>query len=211
MSAISFIQSLACAGSGRAVNLKNHVPLLRESILFMRQGCEFMRSCALRVQEAVFEKQKRCYGYPINLFEIAFLPDEVVSAFKSDFRFVADYFVQMRKTGTYMGSNEEMVHVREVTQLLAVLTKDIRFAEVVKEAENEGKEIKTMCKVLDEIEERGIRKGIEKGIEQGIEQELEHIVEVLLRKGKKIADISELCEIPAETIRRINNKLLQKA
>ena len=81
---------------------------------------------------------KYVHNYPINLFEIAFLPDEVVSAFKSDFRFVADYFVQMRKTGTYTGSNEEMVHVKEVTQLLTALTNDIRFAEAVTEAENEG-------------------------------------------------------------------------
>lgn len=36
----------------------------------------------------------------INLFEIAFLTDEQVAMFKSDFRIVADYFVQIRKIKT---------------------------------------------------------------------------------------------------------------
>ena len=110
-----------------------------------------------------------------------------------------------------------MKNKKDVTEKALEAYNDV-FADIVnvliykgEEAENEGKEIKTMCKVLDEIEERGIRKGIEQGMERGFEQGIEHIVTVLLRKGKKIADISELCEIPAETVRRINNKLLQKA
>ena len=39
--------------------------------------------------------------YKINLYEIAYITDEQLAGFKSDFRFVADYFVQKRKTGTY--------------------------------------------------------------------------------------------------------------
>ena len=35
--------------------------------------------------------------YPIHLFEIAFLSDEQVASFRSDFRYVADFFIQMRR------------------------------------------------------------------------------------------------------------------
>ncbi len=35
--------------------------------------------------------------YKMNVFEIAYLTDEQVNSFQSDFRFVADYFVQKRK------------------------------------------------------------------------------------------------------------------
>ena len=35
--------------------------------------------------------------YKVNLFEIAFLSDEQVSLFQSDFRYVAEYFVGERK------------------------------------------------------------------------------------------------------------------
>lgn len=36
--------------------------------------------------------------FKINLFEVAFLTEEQTRMFKSDFRIVADYFVQIRKT-----------------------------------------------------------------------------------------------------------------
>lgn len=107
--------------------------------------------------------------YRINLFEIAFLTDEKVRAFTSDFRFVADYFVQMRRTGTYKGTDGEMIHVREVMQLLTELTGDHRLIDIVDRAEKEGKDIKNMGKLkwIDELEKIGFEKGIEKGIERG--------------------------------------------
>ena len=43
---------------------------------------------------------------------------------------MADYFVQKQRTGTYKGSHDEMKHVREVLQLMTVLTGDDRFARV---------------------------------------------------------------------------------
>lgn len=35
--------------------------------------------------------------YRMNLFEVAFLEEEQVAMFQSDFRIIADYFVQMRR------------------------------------------------------------------------------------------------------------------
>ncbi|MBQ7416989.1 MAG: Rpn family recombination-promoting nuclease/putative transposase, partial [Acidaminococcaceae bacterium] len=40
----------------------------------------------------------------INVFEVAWLEEDQVRRFKSDFRIVADYFVQKRKTGAYIAS-----------------------------------------------------------------------------------------------------------
>ena len=48
-------------------------------------------------------------------------------------------------------------------RLLTALTDDRRFIETIILANEEGKEINTMCKWLDEVEGRGIEKGIEKG------------------------------------------------
>ena len=81
--------------------------------------------------------------YRINLFEIAWLTDEQVARFKSDFRIVADYFVQMRKNGDYVPSEQQMTHVREVLHMMSVLTKDDRF-EKVQEQLREGDEHITM-------------------------------------------------------------------
>ncbi len=65
--------------------------------------------------------------YKANVFEIAWLDDETVAKFKSDFRIVADYFVQMRKNHDYVPSAEVMDHVEEVLNLMAAVSGDRRF------------------------------------------------------------------------------------
>ncbi len=50
----------------------------------------------------------------INLYEIAFLEDEQLEYFRSDFRVVADYFSQMRKNNKYVPSTETLKHVEAV-------------------------------------------------------------------------------------------------
>ena len=67
--------------------------------------------------------------YKINIFEIAWLSDEKLKMFKSDFRIVADYFIQMRKNKNYIPPADTIDHVHETLQLLTVLTKDRRFKE----------------------------------------------------------------------------------
>jgi len=49
--------------------------------------------------------------YKLNVFEIAWLDDEVVAKFESDFKYVADFFVQMRKNKNYKPSNWQIKHV----------------------------------------------------------------------------------------------------
>ena len=94
--------------------------------------------------------------YKINVFNIAFLPDETVRKFKSDFRIVADYFTQIRKFADYTPSREEMEHVDAVLKLMTVLTNDSRFEDA---QTTDEKEAKTMCDVLDRAENRGLEKG----------------------------------------------------
>ena len=65
--------------------------------------------------------------YQINLFEIAYLNDEQLDMFESDFRIVADYFVQMRKNGEYQPEPRPIRHVRETLHMISVLTEDNRF------------------------------------------------------------------------------------
>ncbi len=66
-------------------------------------------------------------NYKINVFEIAYLSREQVNVFKSDFRVVADYFVQKRENGDYIPDPQELKHVQETLQLLSVMTGDHRF------------------------------------------------------------------------------------
>ena len=75
--------------------------------------------------------------YKINVFEIAYLTDEQVKKFKSDFKFVADYFVQMRKNKNYIAPREVVKHVDEVLKLMQALTKDTQWGDSI-EVERKG-------------------------------------------------------------------------
>ena len=94
--------------------------------------------------------------YKVNLFEIAYLTDEQVNLFKSDFRVVAEYFTQMQRNRDYKPEPRTLVHVQEVLQLLSIMTGDHRFEEVFASGTEGGPE--NMCEVLDRIEKRGEEK-----------------------------------------------------
>ena len=66
-------------------------------------------------------------NYNINIFEIAYLSDEQVNMFKSDFKIVADYFVQKRKNKKYVPSKQVIKHVEEILHMLEILTGDDRY------------------------------------------------------------------------------------
>ncbi len=104
--------------------------------------------------------------YKINVFEIAYMTPEEVEKFTSDFKIVADYFVQKRMKKDYKPINKVIKHVDELLKLMTVLTGDSRFEEQIKEMHKEEGEVR-MCEVLDKIENRGISRGIEIGETKG--------------------------------------------
>ena len=130
--------------------------------------------------------------YQINLFEIAYLNDEQLDMFESDFRIVADYFVQMRKNGEYQPEPRPIRHVRETLHMISVLTENNRFEEV----NNEGQEgVRTMCEVLDRIEKRGEQRGLEQGIKQMIVR--------MYKNGYSIKQISRVAEMSEKSIQEM--------
>ena len=109
--------------------------------------------------------------YQAHVFEIAYLSPEQVKMFKSDFGIVADYFVQKRMTGDYIGSSEDIRHIDEVMKLLAVFA-DKRFMDSMVISSSKRRP-KNMCEVLDRIEEKGRTEGRIEGHKQGFEQGME--------------------------------------
>ncbi len=123
-----------------------------------------------------------------------------MSLFKSDFRIVADYFVQMRKNNCYVAKPETIKHVHELLELMTVLTDDRRFVDV---CNNVGKEAVNMCEVLDQIENRGMEKGMEKGI--GIGMDIIIRLSNILVSAGRIDDLKR-----AETDRPFLEELIQE-
>lgn len=128
--------------------------------------------------------------YNIHVFDIAWLPDEQVAMFQSDFGIVADFFVQKRKNKEYIPEDHRIIqHVDEVLKLLSVMTGDKRYTRLFSPGPKEGI---TMCDVAERLEQRGIKRGIEQGIELGIEQGIELTLYSLTANGKlSISDASE--------------------
>ena len=101
-------------------------------------------------------------------FEIAYLNEEKITLFKSDFKILVDYLHQIRTNNSYSPKDYIIKHIDELLTLMSVMTGDKRFEDSINEA-NE-KEARYMCEVLDIIENRGIEKGLEQGLEKGLEQ-----------------------------------------
>lgn len=132
--------------------------------------------------------------YKINIFEIAYLTPEKVKMFKSDFRIVADYFVQMRINKDYIPSKETIKHVDEVLKLMSVLTQDERFEQAQANGNKGG--LKNMCEVLDRAEARGISIGEARG-------ELKGAVRAYLDVKVPIEEIAEKLNISVEEVQKI--------
>ena len=103
--------------------------------------------------------------YKIHVFEIAWLPDETIKKFKSDFRFVADYYSQMRKTGKWQPMPGKVKHVKELFELFNALTSDKRFIEMYAKRKEEQNDMASIA--LDYWEDVYTEKGRAEGRVEG--------------------------------------------
>ena len=123
-----------------------------------------------------------------------------VDLFQSDFRVVADYFVQKQENGDYEPKPQDLKHVQETLQLLSIMTNDHRFEDVYNEASDAQKgEMRNMCEILDKIENRGIEKGIEKGKAEGNAEGKSQMADLMKRllAENRIEDAKRAAEDPA--------------
>jgi hypothetical protein len=97
--------------------------------------------------------------YHANLFEIAFLSEEQVMRFRSDFRYVAEFFVatRMRKEGkepVFTVTPVHLNHVEEFIELMNAITNSKKFSDLPRLIKERGND--SMYTILfDEAEERG--------------------------------------------------------
>ena len=142
--------------------------------------------------------------YKINVFEIAFLPEETVNRFKSDFRLVAKYFTNIRKNPYYIPEDEnEIKHVDAVLKFLSIMSGSEKALEKFmsigeREVKNmsDGPLTKLYYKGVSDGKEQGLEQGIEKGREQGIIQGVnETLLKVYLNcrgKGMSVEESEDI-------------------
>ena len=99
--------------------------------------------------------------YKILVVNVAWLTDNQIEMFQSDFKVVAKFFCEKRKDKDYIPKDRQTIkHVDEVLKLLEVMTGDRRYTDIAIE---NGREVHSMCEVADRLEQAGFIKGIEKG------------------------------------------------
>ena len=131
--------------------------------------------------------------YKIHVFEIAWLSEEELECFHSDFKIIAKFFVEKRKNLNYIPDDSMMIkHVDEFLKLMAVLTGDNRYVEVLN---INGKEITSMCDVATRLENIGVQKGLQKGLVEG---ELRRLIKQICKKMQKPLSAGEIADDLAE-------------
>ena len=137
--------------------------------------------------------------YEMKVFEIAWLTEAEIDRFHSDFKIVANFFVQKRKNKNYIPDDPtEIRHVDEVLKLLQVMTGDERYQIIF----NKKKGVHSMCDVAERLEKMGIEKGLKQGIGEGIKQGIERGIEQGIELGKTAG-------IHAEKV-RVYKRLIEK-
>ena len=122
--------------------------------------------------------------YEMKVFEIAWLTEAEIDRFHSDFKIVANFFVQKRKNKNYIPDvPTEIRHVDEVLKLLQVMTGDERYLTIFQEK----KGVRSMCDVAERLEKMGM--------EKGKEEEKIRVYKKLIEKGFSEQEAQEITEL----------------
>ena len=127
--------------------------------------------------------------YKINVFNIAWLSNQTIDLFQSDFKIVANYFQTVRLKKDYKGSNEEIRHVDALLKMLSALTGDNSFEAVYNEGNLKRGGV-TMCEVVEKIKNEGKEEIIRNLIESnaGTLEQIAAWVKLPVKEVKKIAN-----------------------
>lgn len=149
-------------------------------------------------------------NYKVKVFDIAFLEDDIIEKFTSDFRLLAMFFKNKRLGRTDSFGNDKINHMQELIDFFAVFTNDERYKKIkykLTKMKKKGKVIK-MCHIAQALEEEGIKKGIKRGLKQGIRQERIKQIHKMIKKGKSKEEILDW-EYTEEEYAEAERQLLQ--
>jgi hypothetical protein len=94
--------------------------------------------------------------YHINVVEVAWLTEEEINRFHSDFRIVANFFRNKRLNENYIPNDPTIIkHVDEMLKLLSVMTGDNKYEIQINNSDKGGV---SMCTVAQNLEKKGENK-----------------------------------------------------
>lgn len=122
--------------------------------------------------------------YKVKVVDVAYLDDEVIERFTSDFKLVARFFKNKRLRVKFLNDETEIKHIAEVLDFITAFTNDSRYENVKEDLEKlKAKGVKVvMCEYLDMLMAEGEQRGIQTGRKEG-ERMMAKLMECLLANG----------------------------
>ena len=139
--------------------------------------------------------------YKVNVFDVSYFTDEQLEVFESDFRVVADFFVQVKRTGKYIPTSVKIVHKQEFLMLMSILSEDSRFTDVEFKEGGTG----DMCEVIDNYIRIGEKTGEKRGYISGEKHGLLVGIRILLEDGYSISQIAKRIDMKEEEVEKLIN------
>lgn len=144
------------------------------------------------------ELQPYVNDYHAKVIEVAYLEEEDLDKFKSDFREVANYFIQVRKNNDYVPDNRTLKHVNEVLKLLSAVTGDRRFEDAYNDSMSE-RSMNMSEAALDKIEARGKAEGKAEGALYKLISQIDR----KMQRGQSTTEIADDLLEDEENVQRI--------
>jgi uncharacterized protein (DUF433 family) len=145
----------------------------------------------MKIPEGLEEYLNDC---KIHVFEISWLTDEQVAMFRSDFKVVANFFVNKRKNKNYIPDDKTTIkHVDEVLKLLSVMTGDRQYEEIF--LDDKKGEVKTMCSVAERL------------VNQGRTEERAEVIGQMLRNGRSPQEIADFCGYDISLVKEVEEHI----
>ena len=143
--------------------------------------------------------------YKMLVFDISFLDDETIRAFKSDFGIVAKFFKNKRLGLVDDMSVVDVNRVKPLLRFFAQLTEQKEFealSDVIIANKRRGVET-MMCTFTQGL----VDQGLIKGEKLGIEKEKKNTIIRMLKFGLDDNDISTLSVVPLATVKEIRSQI----
>ena len=133
--------------------------------------------------------------YKIHVIEVAWLTDEQLAKFKSDFGIVANFFVQKRKNQLYRpDDSREIQHIDAVLKMLSVVTGDKEYESRLY-VDQKNKEVRNMCEVAQNL--------IREGKELAKIEDAKNLLDILSDE-----EISKRICLPIEKVRELREEVM---
>ena len=157
-------------------------------------------------------------NYKINVVELAWLSDEQIMKFKTEFRNFVELLRDTRLGRKPQYSPIQLKHVHELLQLMRVMSGNDEYEQLLNQTTNNLKQNKlkgddlTMKKIVslgfDEARAEAMAEGLAQGLAKGEAQEKFATVKRMLKRGKSsLIEIAEDTDLPLDTIKKIQAEM----